>query len=242
MGWIGGPNLAMRSQVLASAIKDHLRLIVLDLDDSDEPQAIFETLNAHGTPLLPADLMKNWILWEATKQKLPVASLYEDYWRPFDRESGHWREKTGVGHAARPRIDTFFQNWLTRHTRKPVSAKHIYSSFIHYMAKDAPWIEPTVVDICSVLADIRDDAIRFQRLQTPSGTTRFDEFLRRLQCLDVVVFYPFLLALLGREATDETDLDEIGEALESYLIRRMVCKSSDAGLWNVCARASGCFS
>ena len=31
----------------------------------DEPQAIFETLNAHGTPLLPADLIKNWLLWEA---------------------------------------------------------------------------------------------------------------------------------------------------------------------------------
>lgn len=91
--WLTGANVANRAQALASGLKDHLRLIVLDLDETDEPQAIFETLNAHGTPLLPADLMKNWILWEATKQKLPVAALYEEYWRPFDRDAGYWREK-----------------------------------------------------------------------------------------------------------------------------------------------------
>ncbi|HEX5776994.1 MAG TPA: DUF262 domain-containing protein, partial [Caulobacteraceae bacterium] len=84
--WLTSANAANRAQALASALKDHLRLIVLDLDDSDEPQAIFETLNAHGTPLLPADLIKNWLLWEATRQNLPVAALYEDYWRGFDRD------------------------------------------------------------------------------------------------------------------------------------------------------------
>jgi hypothetical protein len=49
--WLTGPNVANRAQALASGLKDHVRLIVLDLDDTDEPQAIFETLNAHGTPL-----------------------------------------------------------------------------------------------------------------------------------------------------------------------------------------------
>ena len=51
------------TQRVVTALRDYLKLIVLDLDQSDEPQAIFETLNAHGTPLLPADLMKNWLLW-----------------------------------------------------------------------------------------------------------------------------------------------------------------------------------
>src|SRR5690606_35982942 len=128
-----------------------------------------------------------------------------------------------------PRIDTFFQNWLTRHTRNPVSAKHIYNDFLQYMAKDAPSSGPGIVDIFSVLSDIQRDAIRFRRIQMPMGTTRFDEFLRRLHRLDVVVFYPFLLALLGRDATDAADLDEIAKALESYLIRRMVCNLQTRG-------------
>lgn len=51
---------SVRAAALAAALQTHLRLIVLDLEDTDEPQAIFETLNAHGTPLLPADLIKNY--------------------------------------------------------------------------------------------------------------------------------------------------------------------------------------
>jgi hypothetical protein len=46
-----------------------------------EPQAIFETLNANGAPLLPADLIKNWLLWEAARQKTHnLQQLYETYW------------------------------------------------------------------------------------------------------------------------------------------------------------------
>lgn len=229
MRWLTGANVANRAQALASALKDHVRLIVLDLDNTDEPQAIFETLNAHGTPLLPADLMKNWILWEATRQKLSSAHLYGEYWRPFDRDAAYWREKTGVGHAARPRVDTFFQNWLTRHTRKPISPKHIYDGFIRYMAGTAQRPDGAGVDIYAVLADIRDDAVRFREMQFPTGSTRFDAFLRRLDRLDVVVFYPFILAVMGRPGTDAGDRDKIALALESYLVRRMVCNLQTRG-------------
>ncbi len=227
--WLTKSDILNRALALSSGLKDHLRLIVLDLDETDEPQAIFETLNAHGTPLLPADLMKNWILWEATKQKLPVAALYEEYWRPFDKDVEYWREKTGVGHAARPRIDTFFQNWLTRQTRKPISPKHIYDGFIRYMATVSTDIDHNTCDIYAVLSDIRDDAARFREIQSPTGSTRFHDFLRRLDRLDVVVFYPFILAVMGREGSDAHDLDRIAVALESYLVRRMVCNLQTRG-------------
>lgn len=227
--WLTAPNLAYRAQSLASGLKDHVRLIVLDLDNTDEPQAIFETLNAHGTPLLPSDLMKNWILWEATKQKLPVAPLYEEYWRPFDRDASHWRDRIGVGHAARPRVDMFFQNWLTRHTKRAVSPKHIYDGFLRYMANGAPRRDPETPDIHAVLEDIRDDALRFRELQEPTGATRFDDFLRRMDRLDVVVLYPLVLAVMGRQGSDQADRDLIATALESWLVRRMVCNLQTRG-------------
>lgn len=80
-------------------------------------------MNAHGTPLLPADLIKNWLLWEAARQKLDAGPLYEKHWRPFDREHAYWRARVGTGHAARARVDTFLQNWLTKQTGEIVSAK-----------------------------------------------------------------------------------------------------------------------
>ena len=134
-GWLMVEPHGARAMALASALKDHLRLIVLDLDTTDEPQAIFETLNAHGTPLLPADLIKNWLLWEGTRQGLPTDKLYLDFWQPFDRDIDHWRALTGTGHAARARGDTFLGNWLTRHVRQPFRRSTSMIAFSHSCAK-----------------------------------------------------------------------------------------------------------
>lgn len=222
-GWLRQDRHGDRARALASALKDHLRLIVLDLDDTDEPQAIFETLNAHGTPLLPADLIKNWLLWEGTRQELDTNHLYTSHWRPFDRESDYWRATVGTGHAARARVDTFLQNWLTRHTREGISTKHLYDRFLSFVEVGGQRNEDGSLDVEALMKDIAADAERFRVIEYPKGETRFHNFLRRLRVLDVVVFHPLILEMMGRPASDEADLDLFAIALESYLVRRMVC-------------------
>jgi len=212
----------LRSQRLAAALKDYLRLIVLDLDPSDEPQAIFETLNAHGTPLQPADLIKNWLLWEGARQRLDVAALYEDHWRPFDRDHEFWRRRVGTGHATRARVDAFLQAWLVKETAEPVSPKHLYDRFLRRMRQLRDEASDGVVDVPAVMRAIASDAIHFVRIAEDRGTDRFAPFLQRLGVLDVVVFDPVLLALMGRGGPIGDDV-EAAEALESYLVRRMVC-------------------
>jgi len=218
-----GGDGGARAQRFAAALKDYLKLIVLDLDPSDEPQAIFETLNAHGTPLLPADLIKNWMLWEASRQKLNLLPLYESYWRPFDREHDYWRARVGTGHAARARVDTFLQNWLTKETMEPVSAKHLYDRFLRHIAALKAAAQEGAVDVAGLLAGIRRDADLYERIDKPAGNGRFDRFLQRLKVLDVIVLHPVLLALMGRPGSDNSDLDACAVAIESYLVRRMIC-------------------
>lgn len=216
-------NAGARAQRLAAALKDYLKLIVLDLDPSDEPQAIFETLNAHGTPLLPADLIKNWLLWEASRQKLDAAPLYEDYWRKFDRDHEFWRAKVGTGHAARARVDAFLQSWLTKETGEAVSPKHLYDRFLRYVAVLRAASPERAVDVEELMKGIARDAAFFERLATENGSDRFSRFLQRLRVLDMVVFDAVLLALMGRKASNNEDLVAAAEAIESYLVRRMVC-------------------
>lgn len=45
-------------------------MVVINLEDKDDAQEIFETLNAMGTPLLPADLVKNFLFHEAIERGL----------------------------------------------------------------------------------------------------------------------------------------------------------------------------
>jgi uncharacterized protein with ParB-like and HNH nuclease domain len=42
---------------LLQALRTALQLVVIELEESDDPQVIFETLNARGQPLLPSDLI-----------------------------------------------------------------------------------------------------------------------------------------------------------------------------------------
>lgn len=213
----------MRAQRFAAALKDYLKLIVLDLDPSDEPQAIFETLNAHGTPLLPADLIKNWLLWEAARQKLDAAPLYESFWRRFDRDHEFWRAQVGTGHAARARVDGFLQSWLVKETVDTVSPKHLYDRFLRHVAALKAAAPEGVIDVAALMAGIARDADLFERIANERGTDRFSRFLQRLGILDVVVLDPVLLALMGRPGSDEADRTVAADAIESYLVRRMVC-------------------
>jgi len=234
--YLSGDDPAQRAQRFAAALKDYLKLIVLDLDPNDEPQAIFETLNAHGTPLLPADLIKNWLLWEAARQKLDPAPLYEKYWRPFDREHAYWRARVGTGHAARARVDTFLQNWLTKETGEIVSAKHLYDRFLRHTAKLKSASPTGRIDVEAFMRGIRKDADRFERIDKPSDDTRFGLFLQRLKAMDLIVFQPLLLGVMARLEFDPKELDRLGMVLESYLVRRMICAYQTRGYGTLALR------
>ena len=46
-------------------MREFFELVVIDLNQADDPHIIFETLNARGTPLLPSDMIVNQILYQA---------------------------------------------------------------------------------------------------------------------------------------------------------------------------------
>ena len=49
-----------RAAALEHTVAQLLEMVVIDLDNNDDPHIIFETLNARGTPLLQSDLVKNY--------------------------------------------------------------------------------------------------------------------------------------------------------------------------------------
>lgn len=231
--WLERDRLAARSLALSAAMTDHLRMIVLDLDQFDEPQAIFETLNAHGTPLLPADLIKNWLLWEAGKQSIAANPLYVEHWSEFDRDHHYWRKVVGTGHAARPRIDTFLQNWLTLETLEIVSVKHLYDRFLAYAAGLAIAAPAQVLELSPLMASLKADALRYRNIDEGLLEGEVGDRVRRLNRLDYIVFRPALIGLLRHQA-DQPDLLLNGmRALESYLVRRMVCGEQTRGYGKV---------
>lgn len=85
-----------------------LKLVSIRLEDGDNPQVIFETLNGRGTPLIALDLLKNAVFLKAERQNAETDQLYAQYWAPeLDRD--YWRDERRAGRLFNKNGDLFLQ-------------------------------------------------------------------------------------------------------------------------------------
>ena len=222
--WLGAEpgQIEKRAEALSKALSEHIRLIVLDVDPGEDAQVIFETLNARGTPLLPLDLVKNWLLREAARTVGDPRPLYEKYWKgTFDRKIEYWREEVGRGHAQKPRADLFLQNHLAIRLRDEVTTGHLFFRFLQDINSGES------IPVPEMFSSLERNAGVFQRIDEPDDETQIGRRLNRLKQLDVVTIYPLLMITLQK--TGEVQTLKIFEMIESYLVRRSICGLNTRG-------------
>lgn len=224
-----------RAQALYMALADHVQIMTLTLEVEDDPQVIFETLNARGEPLLASDLVRNFVFLEAARQGKPVPQLYERYWSPFDlvattgkgvSANAYWREKERQGRLTYPRIDLFFYNYATLRSQEITLASHVFQSY-------KAWWQKQPRDLEVELARLVASSHHFQELVSPEGTGYLAEFARLVKSLDVGTVTPVYLALREQLGTDSVELKQALGDLASYLTRRAVCGLTTKG-YNRC--------
>lgn len=214
-----------RARILSAVLCKQLWLIALNLTADDQAQVIFETLNARGTPLLPADLIKNLLLRRAEDEKADAAALYGTHWRPFDMDEAYWRAKVGRGHTARPRVDLFLVQFLTAQTREVVSPGQLYECF-------AEWLKVAVHRTATDhMAEVARFAAIYRALDAAdeAGTDRVATCAARLRAMDFTTAMPVLLHLRADPAHDPADAAQAAAWIESFLVRRMVCGVNTRG-------------
>lgn len=208
-------------------VKDCLQLVVIDLDKDDETQVIFETLNARGEDLLPADLIKNLLFRraDAASGGKDVEYLYANYWQRF--ETNWWREEVKQGRITRPRVDVFINHYLAMMTRDEVKSSHLFNAFKSFAEQSesaAGSLLNTPKTAAEHLAQLARYADVFRNFYEPGKHARLATFLRRLDAIDTTTVFPFLLYAHGELVPGNIEeFDRILELIESYLIRRMIC-------------------
>lgn len=207
--------LAARLEECFTALKSTVQVVVIDLDGDDDAQVIFETLNARGEPLLPADLLRNFIFLRAARQGESQEGLYNDYWHRFD--DPFWRTEVSQGRLYRPRSDLFMQHFLASRQTRDIPIKHLFVEYKFWIQREQPFT--TVRDEVATLARQADD---FRRIIDPSKDDILFPLMTFLDRFDIRTGYPLLLHLLDRELT-EVEWMEVSVSLESYLLRRAVC-------------------
>jgi len=208
-------SIEKKLQTLYEVLRGNLQVVTVELEGNDDPQVIFETLNARGQPLLPSDLLRNFIFWRASQNGEAQEQLYEKYWVPFDDD--FWKTVEKQGRLFRPRCDLFLQHYLAFRRAEEVNIGHLYAEYKYWILTAKPFA--TVKDELEEMTQHREF---FRRLIEPQPAEPLGRLAQVLKIFDIRTIYPLLLGLLDRSLPDKV-LQDILIDLESYVVRRAIC-------------------
>lgn len=199
---------------LADALSSLFKLVVIDLDDNDDAQVIFEVLNGRQTALSAIDLVKNLLFLRSELDDEDVDTLYDKYWAQFDDD--WWKKTVGRGHAQRGRRDVLLSVWLTAATGSEANVGHLYREARDYL-DDGPATE-------AVLQDLSTFAKAYKVIYdaAPCEDERLAVSYRRIRSLDITTAVP-LLAWLRTVDPAQLPLEDhvrAVRAIESWALRR----------------------
>lgn len=199
-------HLSIPPEALFDALT-RLEIICITLDDSDNPQLIFESLNSTGLALTEGDKVRNYILMD-----LPYKTqtrLYNQYWAPIEQRtngavSALLRDVLSIKCQETPRQDAVYQTFKRRMGGPALDNEAILQTLARY----AEWF--ALLNACGKAC----------------WNGALQGSLYRLKRLDMTVVRPFALEVLrlySEELLTEEDLTKIFSIIESYLFRRAIC-------------------
>lgn len=222
-------EVASRVNETLTALQNHFHFVCIDLDANDDPQVIFEALNGRGAPLLPSDLIKNFVFQAVAGNALTMRTLYERHWEHFDAErvAGNgdrfWKVEVKQGRLKRPRIDLFLFHYLQCRKRQDVLITELFRTFKDWWRSDASSVAETAAGRLEHLAA---ESGVFHGFFSPNIREETGLRLKRINAMDTNTVYPFLLYLFGEahRAGRVQNLAAVLQLVESYLVRRFVCR------------------
>ena len=195
-----------RIDALEAALTTMLHMVVIDLGSQDDPNLIFETLNARGTPLEQSDLIKNFVLSREGDPQSDIWGSLDDEW---------WRKEVRQGRLFRPRLDMLLNYWLAMRTGSEVSPSRVFDMFRSYT-------EDQEVD--AVMSEVKQDLANYRDFESTRGRSPDEKsFYYHVDVMQARVITPVLLLLLSAEPGTRI---RAFSALESFLVRRMICRQT----------------
>ena len=204
-------------------VVDRLQVICIDLDNDDDPQLIFESLNSTGLALEEADKIRNYLLMSLapTQQE----ECFKEYWH-----------KIQIATNGSPTM--FLRDYITisDNLLRPVKLNGLYFHWKKYMAQDG---RNRISELSSMLDYVRYyqmiNIAQISLLQNGQWikNERLSKKMAQLRNLDTDVINVFLVSFIKYAIENNFTENEIWKVLdlvEGYLARRIICSMSSNSL------------
>ncbi len=189
-----------------------LEIINITLNQDDNPQLIFESLNSTGVALSEGDKIRNFILMGLPAKLQNV--YYEDYWNNIERCTGY-------------DVSSFVRDYLSVKQQAIPSMNRVYVTFKAYVDDEKCETEPLLKDLLAY-------AQRYQILlkgrsdNEPKSKEekQLKACIQRLNRLETTVTRPFFLEVLRLQDEGKLSIQDVRDIFlhtENYLFRRTIC-------------------
>ena len=212
LDYLGTPDRReQRCQNLLDALEFKLETALLTLDPSEQPNVVFETLNARAEPLKPSELVKNTIMYEGrvTEDEERANTLWN---RQF--EDSWWRETTGQD----SKLDLFLSDWLTSRLCRRIAPSRVATEFRNYLqvarasGRNVQYVTDRMNRAAKVYRDIEENDFRETK---PSS--------ERLLSMGLRAVLPVTLWLWDADnGVEVRERQACLRTIESYIVRRIL--------------------
>ena len=183
---------------------ERLRVVSIGLGDREDPQQIFESLNATGRPLTESEKVKNWLLMglpDETQQ-----DLYEKHWVKIE-------QRLGAKYTTEP-TDTFLRDVLRWRTGEVHGIERVYDGLRRWamkqgFAKDRPALCRDLARLAGLYGILTGAAGRHPH-------AKVEQELRHLREMGIDVHRPLSLRLMN-DASGNGDAGRKYEKLATVL-------------------------
>jgi uncharacterized protein DUF262 len=127
------PSAEKRLKAILSGFLAGFRVVVIQLDDKDDAQEIFASLNGLGKPLTPMDLIRNDVFYRARRAGEDDEAIFEGHWQTF--EDPFWEVMTRQGRFNKARVDFFLAHVLVAETGKEINLGKLAIEYQNYARK-----------------------------------------------------------------------------------------------------------
>lgn len=185
-----------------------LEIISITLDQGDNAQLIFESLNSTGLALTEGDKTRNYILMGQSPKE--QSKLYDTYWTTIERCTNN-------------DVSGFVRDYLSIKQQVTPTISNVYCAFKEYA-------ENIQIPIDALLEDLRRYARFFEKLRTCKSdlkNQKLDDCLYRMMRLEIVVTRPFLMEVLRLNQDGKLTVDDVLHVFlitENFLFRRNICE------------------
>lgn len=207
---------------LKNIVVNNVPVISMLLSATDDEQEIFDTINSLGVKLTTGELLKNYIFKEKELQE-----RYEEHWQKVfeddEEQIDFWNKNKTAGRIIRTNIEVLLYCYLIIQTRNDVKLEKLFNEYKNWLQGKSSEDKIAFLEELKEYANIYfgiPEGIELNEISYSQGEERFFHIIENLE---ITTVYPLILYIY-KQVTDKDTRLQLLKVLESYLVRRNVCR------------------